>query len=132
MFLSPERIDKIRNKIFVSGFFLDDLFFVFDNYFVIGYFDNFLSWNSEFGVRKTFDKWAFHDNLLNSEIFAGDGKVYNVTEFRALFSLDFEAGEFEIEVNDLADFNDVVFCDKLFDRIDDAAVARVFADGLDV
>ena len=87
--LSPERINKIWNEIFVGGFFLDDFFLVFHDDFVVGDFDDFLSWNGEFGVGEAFNKWALYDNLLDSEIFAGDGKVDDFAEVGTFVSFNF-------------------------------------------
>lgn len=113
--MSPERIDEIRNEIFVGGFFLDDFLLVFHDDFVVGDFDDFFSWNGEFGVGEAFNKWALYDNLLDSEIFAGDSKVDDFAEMRAFFGFNFEADEVEIEFDYFADFYNVVFSDEFFD-----------------
>ena len=116
----------------MGGFFLDDFLLVFHDDFVVGDFDDFLSWNGEFGVGEAFNKWALYDNLLDSEIFAGDGKVDDFAEVGTFFSFNFEADEVEIEFDDFADFYDVVFSDELLDGVDNTTVAGIFADGFSV
>ena len=63
-----KRIDEVGNEIFFFGFFLEDFFFVFDDDFIVGDFDDFPAVDGEFGVDKTFDSRAFDDKLLNDEI----------------------------------------------------------------
>ena len=70
-----ERIDEIRDEIFFFGFFLEDFFFVFDDDFVVGDFDDFSAVDGEFGVDKTFDGGALDDELLNGEIVWSDGII---------------------------------------------------------
>lgn len=75
LFGLTERIDEVWNKIFVFGFFANSFFFVFDDDLVVCNFDNFFARNSELGVGETLEKRAPYDDLLESEIFASDGKV---------------------------------------------------------
>ena len=96
MFGLTERIDEVRDKIFFGGFFLDDFFFVFNDYFVVGDLGDFGAGDGEFGVDKTFDKWALDDDLLNGKIFASEGKIRNFTKFGTFFGLYFEANGVKI------------------------------------
>ena len=41
--IGAERIDKVGDEIFLGGFFLEGFFFVFDDDFVVGYLDDFVS-----------------------------------------------------------------------------------------
>ena len=75
LFGLTERIDEVWNKIFVFGLFANGFFFVFDDDLVVCNFDNFFARNGELGVGEAFEERAPNDNLLESEIFASDGKV---------------------------------------------------------
>ena len=57
------------------GAFLEGFFFVFDDDFVIGDFDDFVSGDGEFGVNDGFDRGAFDDDLLDGEVVGSDGKI---------------------------------------------------------
>ena len=70
-----ERIDEVRNEIFVFGAIFEDFFFVSNNNFVIGDFNDFFARNSEIGVNESFHSGAMNDNLLDDEIFGCDGEV---------------------------------------------------------
>ena len=115
----PKWIDKIRDEIFFQGTLFDDFFFVSDDDFVIGDFDDFGARDGELGVKETFDGGAFDDNLLDGEVVVGDGKVDDFAELGAFFGLNFEAEEAEIELDNFGDFDDVVIRDKLIGRIYD-------------
>lgn len=49
-----------------------------------------------------------------------------------MFGLDFETEEIEVEVEDIFDLDDVIARDEFVGGVDDAAVARILADGFDV
>ena len=51
--VGAERIDKVGDEVLFAGAGLDDFFFVFDDNFVIGDFDNFAAVNGELGIDKT-------------------------------------------------------------------------------
>ncbi len=72
-----EGIDKIRYEVFFHGTFSYDFFFVFDDDFVVGDFDNFGTGDGELGVKETFDGGALDDDLLDTEIILGDGEIGN-------------------------------------------------------
>lgn len=63
--LSAERIDEVWNEVFFGGAGFEDFFFVFDDYFIIGDFDDFFARDEKFGVHNTFDDGAFDDDLLD-------------------------------------------------------------------
>ena len=96
LFLIPEGIDKIRDEIFVCCFFLNDFFFVFDNDFIVSNFDNFFSGNGKLGIGKTFDEWAFNNDLLYDKIFCCNSKISYVAELGTFFGFDFEANRVKI------------------------------------
>lgn len=52
---SAERIDEIRDEIFLFGAGADGLFFVFYDDFVVGEFNNLGARDGELGVEEAFD-----------------------------------------------------------------------------
>ena len=80
----------------MGSFFLDDFFFVFYNYLVIGDFDDFLSRDGELRVGEAFDEGAPDDDLLDSKILACDGEVYYLSKMGAFFGFNFEANNVEV------------------------------------
>ena len=95
--VGAERIDKIGDKIFFGGASTDGFFFVFNDDFVVGNFNDFMAMNGKLWVEKTFNCWAFDDDLLNGKIFGSDGEINNFTKFGTFFSFDFKTDEVEIE-----------------------------------
>lgn len=130
--VSAERIDKVGDEVFLGGASFDDLFLVFDDDFVVGDFDDFAAVDDELGVDEAFEGGAFDDDLLDDEVVGVDGEVGDFAEFGAFFGLDFEADEAKIEIEDLLDFDDVVWADELVGVVDDHAEVGIFADGFDV
>ena len=49
-----ERIDEIGDKILFFGAGFDGFFFVFDDNFIIGDFDDFATRDGEFGIQEAF------------------------------------------------------------------------------
>ena len=132
MALGAEGVDEIGDEIFCFGAAFEDFFFVFDDNFVVGDFDDFFAGDGEFGVREALNEWAFDDDLLDVKIVSINGEIYKLTEFRALSGLDFEGEGIEIKLEDLFDMNDVVRTDEFINVVDDHAVIGIFADRIDV
>ncbi len=132
MFSLAEWIDKIRDKIFGSGFLFDGFFFVFDDYSVIGNLDNFFARDGEFWIKKRFDEWTFDDKLLDCEVVIGNSKIGNFAELGAFFGFNFEVDETKVEINDFADFYYVIFGDEFVNGIYHHAVFGIFANGFNV
>lgn len=63
-----EWIDEIGDKVFFLGAGFEGLFFIFDDDFVVGNFENLLTGDDEFWVDEAFDKGASDDNLPDGEI----------------------------------------------------------------
>ena len=127
--LFAERIDKIGDKIFFFGTGFQDFFLVFYNDFIVGDFDDFFARDGELGVQKSFDGGAFDDDLLDGEVVVGYGVVRNFAKFGAFFGVDFEIDEIELEGEDFANLNDIVWADEVVDAVDNYAQIGVFADG---
>lgn len=72
--LSAEGVDEIWNEILFFGATFEDLFFVFDDDFVVCDFDNFSTRDGELGVDESLKWGAFNDDLLDSEIIRVDSK----------------------------------------------------------
>ena len=98
MALSAEGVDEIWNEIFFGGTGLEDFFFVFDDDFVIGDFDDFFARDDEFGIHDAFHDGTFDDDLLDQEAIGIDSVVDDLTEFGTFLGLNFEREEIEIEV----------------------------------
>ena len=127
-----EGVDEIGNKIFFFGAGFDNLFFVPDDNFVVGNFDDFGFGNGEFGVDKGFDGGTFDDNLLNEKFVWVDGEVDNAAELAAFFGFDFETDGVEIKFEDVFDANYVVGGNEFVVVVDHHAEMGVFADTGDV
>lgn len=123
-----ERVNKIWDKIFFTGTSFNDIFFVFDNDFMVGNFDNFIAGDGKFGIRKAFYERALNDNLLNAEIIGRSGKIKDVTEFGAFFGLNFKANKAEIQTNDFTNFDNICRGDEFINRIDNHTERGIFAD----
>lgn len=117
-----ERIDEIGDEIFFFGASFEDFLFVFDDDFVVGDFDDFLTRNDELGVDDALDDGTFDDDLSDEEVVGINGKVNDLAEFGAFFGLDFEGEEVEIEIQNLFDLDDFGWGDELVDVVDDDAV----------
>lgn len=91
-----KRINEIRDEIFFFGTSSDYFFFVFDDDFVVGYFNNFFSGYDEFWVNKGFDWRAFDDKLLYHIIFDSESIIFDFTKFAAFFSFNFESDKMEV------------------------------------
>ena len=87
----PERINEIWNKFGGFSLFQDGFFFVFDDDFIIGDFDNFAARNGELGVEEAFNERAFDNDLLDGKIVRSDGEVDDFSELGAFFGFDFKA-----------------------------------------
>ena len=124
-----ERIDEVGDEIFFVGASFDDFFFVSDDDFGIGDFDDFATVNGEFGVDETFDDGTFDDDLLDGKIVGSEGEVDNFSELGTFFGLDLEADEIEIESENIFNFDDVFGPDELVGVVDNHAGLRIFADG---
>ena len=70
-----ERIDKVWYEIFFQGAFSYHLFFVSDDDFVVGDFDDLGAGDGKLGIEETFDGGAFDDDLLDAVVVFGDGKI---------------------------------------------------------
>ena len=79
------------------GAFFEGGFFVFDDDFVVGDFDDFFARDKKLSVEDALDEGAFDDDLLDKEIIGVDGVIDDLTEFAAFFSFDFESEKIEIE-----------------------------------
>lgn len=55
-----------------------------------------------------------------------------MTEFATFFGFDFEINKIEVEVDNVADFENVFFLDEFIDGVDYHAEAGIFANGFDV
>ena len=130
--VSAERIDKIGDEIFFGGAFADDFFFVADDDFGVGDFDDFATMDGELRIHETFDGGALDDDLLNDEILGSGGKVDYFAEPAAFFAFDFEADGVEVEGNGVLDFDDVVGGDELVGVVDNDAEVGIFADAGDI
>ena len=128
MFSFAEWVNEVGDKIFRGGLFLDSFLFVFDDYAIIGNFDDFFAWNGKLRVDKSFDQWAFDDKLLNHEAIIGDSKIRDFAKFGAFFGFYFKVNGGKIEVDDFADFDDIVFFDELLDGVYYHAVFGIFAN----
>ena len=131
-FLSSERIDEVRDEIFLGGASFDGLGFVFDDDFVIGNFNNFVAGNGEARFGKVPEKGAINNELLDHETVRIECKVVDFAEARTLFGDDFLAGESEVKCESFFYLDNVATGDELVDAVDDHAVARIFADTRDV
>lgn len=67
--VGTEGVDEVGHEVLFAGAGLDNFFFVFDDNFVIGDFDDFAAMDSELRIDKRFDGGTFDDDLLNYEIF---------------------------------------------------------------
>ena len=93
----PERIDEIGDEIFFFGAGFDDFFFVFDDDFVVGNFDNLSFGDGELGVDEALDNGALDDDLLDVKIVRIDGKIDDFAEFTMFLGFYFEADRVKIE-----------------------------------
>ena len=84
-----EGIDKIGDEIFVLGAAFEDIFFVLDDNFVIGDFDDLFPGDGELRIKQTLNGGATDDNLLDEEIIRSDSEINNLTELGAFLGLDF-------------------------------------------
>ena len=98
MALGAEGIDEIGNEIFLGSAGFKSFFFVFDDDFVVGDFDDFFAGNEEFGVDEAFEDGAFDYDLLNKETVGVDGEVDDLADFGVLSGFHFEGEEVEIEI----------------------------------
>ena len=128
LFGFTKRIDEIGDKIFVLGAFFESGFFVFDDNFVVGDFDDFATRNGELGVDEAFQCWAFNNYLLNGEIITVDSVIRDLAELATFLGLDFEADETEVKLEDFLNLDDVVGSNELVDRINNHTVIGVLAN----
>ncbi len=131
-FRSTKRINKVWNEIFFFGAGANDFFLIFYDDFVVGDFDDFGARNGELRVKKTFESWTLDDKLLDGKVVIGNCEVNDMSEFRAFFGFNLEVNEREFKVDNLADFDDIVFFDKFVGRINYGAEIRIFADAFRV
>lgn len=132
MTLRAKWIDEVWYEIFLTGAGFESFFFVFNYYFVVGNFDNFLTRNGKFWIDEAFDEWTFDDDLLNKKIIGIDGEIDKLTKFGTFFGFYGKSSEIKIEAKDLFDMDNFVWIDKLVDAIDDYTIIGILTDGVDV
>ena len=95
--LSAEGVDEIGDEVFLSGAGFEGFFFVSDDDFVVGDFDDFFAGDEELGVDEAFEDGASDDDLLDEEAVGENSKVDDLTEFGVFSGLYFEGEKVELE-----------------------------------
>lgn len=126
-----ERIDEVRCE-FRLRFGLRNLFvLIFDDNLIIVYFDNRLTRDSELGVEESLKRGALHDELINVPGGNIERKIDDFADFRLFLSNNPEAGQSEVKLKNIPNFNDGFVTDYFVGRVDNDAELGEFADALD-
>lgn len=131
-FGATERIDEVRDEIFLGGALFDGAGFIFDDDFVVGDFDDFVTRDGETRFGKGLKEGAIDDELLDHEAIGVESEVVDFAKAGAFFGDDFLAGESEVKRENLFYFDDVATRDEFVDAVNYHTVARIFADAGDI